>query len=279
MILIAVSGSAFTDWAFVEDGRVVDNVRTEGLNPFFQTRKEISRSIRLGMDEEYFHRKLEKIYFYGAGCSSEAKKKVVNQSLVSQFKTPAVVESDLLAAARGMCLDQEGLVCILDTGSNSCLYDGKEIVRNVKPCGYILGDEGSGAYLGRLFLSDMLKELAPKELSDEFYRRYNTSYQEVMTTVYNAPLPHYYLASVATFLAEYQSDEYVRNLVVSAFDAFMQRNVCQYNYLQYPISFTGSVAVAFHEILKEVCQKYNFKVQRIESSIIYGLITYHTTHQ
>lgn len=279
MILIAVSGSAFTDWVFVENGRVKDNVRTEGLNPFFQTRKEISRSIRLGMDEEYFHRKLEKIYFYGAGCSNEEKKKIVSLSLISQFKAPTVVESDLLAAARGMCIDQESLVCILDTGSNSCLYNGKEIVRNVKPCGYILGDEGSGSYLGKLFLSDVLKDLAPKELTETFYRHYNTSPQEVMTAVYNAPLPHYYLASVVPFLAEHQGEEYVKNLVESAFDTFMKRNLCQYNYQQYPVSFTGSVSVAFMEILKAVCQKYNIKLQRIEDSVIYGLITYHTTHR
>ena len=152
MTLIVVSGSRHTDWVFVEDGKIVEKARTEGLNPYFQTRKEISRSVRLGLPEEYFHRKLQKIYYYGAGCSNESKKKVVSTSIISQFKTPTFVESDLLAAARGMCLDKPGIACILDTGSNSCFYNGEDIEKNVHPGGFILGDEGSGSAMGKAFL-------------------------------------------------------------------------------------------------------------------------------
>ena len=162
MTLIVVSGSRHTDWVFVEDGKIVEKARTEGLNPYFQTRKEISRSVRLGLPEEYFHRKLQKIYYYGAGCSNESKKKVVSTSIISQFKTPTFVESDLLAAARGMCLDKPGIACILDTGSNSCFYNGEEIEKNVHPGGFILGDEGSGSAMGKAFLSDVLNDWHPK---------------------------------------------------------------------------------------------------------------------
>ncbi len=278
MILIAVSGSTFTDWVFVEDGQIVDREQTEGINPYFQTRKEISRSIRLGLPEEYFRRKLQKIYYYGAGCSNEDKKKIVSQSLVSQFKTPAVVESDLLAAARGLCIDRPGLVCILDAGSNSCLYNGNEIAKNVKSCGYILGDEGSASYIGKSLLSDILKGLAPEDLAEVFYRQQKTSPNEIMSAVYNLPLPHYYLSSLSFFLKDYLHIDYVRQLITESFRTFMRRNLCQYPYQQYPVYFTGSVSVAYSAILKEVCQEFGFRPMRIEVSVIYGLITYHTAH-
>ena len=145
MKLIAESGSTRTEWALVEDNRLIQRSFTEGLNPFFQTRREISRSVRLGLPEHFFKRKLEQVYYYGAGCTSYEKKNILGASLVAQFKTPIQVESDLLAAARGLFKCEAGIACILGTGSNSCFYDGKIIVKNVKAGGYILGDEGSGA--------------------------------------------------------------------------------------------------------------------------------------
>ena len=160
MKLIAESGSTRTEWALVEDNHLIQRVFTEGLNPFFQTRREISRSVRLGLPETFFKRKLEQVYYYGAGCTSYEKKNVLGASLVAQFKTPIQVESDLLAAARGLFKCEAGIACILGTGSNSCFYNGKIIVKNVRAGGYILGDEGSGAVLGKHFLSDVLKGLS-----------------------------------------------------------------------------------------------------------------------
>ena len=145
MKLIAESGSTRTEWALIEDNHLIQRVFTEGLNPFFQTRREISRSVRLGLPPSFFKRKLEQVYYYGAGCTSNEKKNILGASLVAQFKTPIQVESDLLAAARGLFKCDAGIACILGTGSNSCFYDGKIIVKNVKAAGYILGDEGSGA--------------------------------------------------------------------------------------------------------------------------------------
>lgn len=170
--LIAESGSTRTEWALVEDNHLVQRVFTEGLNPFFQTRREISRSVRLGLPESFFKKKLDQVYYYGAGCSSYEKKNILGASLVAQFKTPIQVESDLLAAARGLFKCEAGIACILGTGSNSCFYDGKIIVKNVKAAGYILGDEGSGAVLGKLFLADLLKGLAPKDWQMNFMRSF-----------------------------------------------------------------------------------------------------------
>lgn len=275
MILIAVSGSSHTDWVFVEDGHIVDRERTEGVNPYFQTRKEISRSIRLGLDEEYFHRKLQKIYFYGAGCSDDDKKKTVTLSLVSQFRTPAIVESNLLAAARGICQEKPGIVCILDTGSNSCLYNGKTIVENVMPCGFILGDEGSGAAIGKAFLSDVLKKLAPKDLISVFYLKYKVTPTDIMKSVYNDHLPHYYLSSISTFLTDYQSSEYVHDLVASNFRSFLNRNLKQYDYMQYTVCFTGNIAIAYLPILKEVCREIGCSSILVEESVVTDLVAYH----
>ena len=275
MTLIVVSGSRHTDWVFVEDGNIVEKARTEGLNPYFQTRKEISRSVRLGLPEEYFHRKLQKIYYYGAGCSNESKKKVVSTSIISQFKTPTFVESDLLAAARGMCQDKPGIACILDTGSNSCFYNGEEIEKNVHPGGFILGDEGSGSNMGKLFLSDVLKRLAPEELVVDFLYRNNTTPSEMMEKVYNEPLPHYYLATVSNFLAERSNHEYVRELVADSFRNFIKRNLIQYDFQSQPVYFMGKIATTWERLLLTVCSEFNFQPARIETDIIPGLVNYH----
>ena len=196
MKLIAESGSTRTEWALVEDNRLVQRVFTEGLNPFFQTRREISRSVRLGLPESFFKRKLEQVYYYGAGCTSYEKKNVLGASLVAQFKTPIQVESDLLAAARGLFKCDAGIACILGTGSNSCFYDGKIIVKNVKAAGYILGDEGSGAVLGKLFLSDVLKGLAPKDITTDFYEKFRITANDAMESVYNLPFPNRFLIEI-----------------------------------------------------------------------------------
>ena len=253
----------------------MEKARTEGLNPYFQTRKEISRSVRLGLPEEYFHRKLQKIYYYGAGCSNESKKKVVSTSIISQFKTPTFVESDLLAAARGMCQDKPGIACILDTGSNSCFYNGEEIVKNVRPGGFILGDEGSGSNMGKLFLSDVLKRLAPEELVVDFLYRNNTTPSEMMEKVYNEPLPHYYLATVSNFLAERSNHEYVRELVADSFRNFIKRNLIQYDFQSQPVYFMGKIATTWERLLLTVCSEFNFQPARIETDIIPGLVNYH----
>lgn len=278
MNLIAVSGSDQTEWAFVEQDELVDLQKTEGLNPYFQTRREMSRSIRLGLGEAYFKRKLGHVYFYGAGCNGGDRKRMVGHSLVAQFKTPVTVESDLLGATRSMCMDSAGIMCILGTGSNSCFYDGAHIVKNVRAGGYILGDEGSASSIGRAFLSDVLKELAPSDLISSFYFQHQTTAHEVMRTVYDKPLPHYYLSSIATFLADYQHMEYVRDLVTDNFKLFLTRNLFQYAYHQYPVYFTGKTAVTFAPLLRAVCREAGFEPEMINDHVVEGLMKYHATH-
>ena len=276
MKLIAESGSTRTEWALVEDNHLVQRVFTEGLNPFFQTRREISRSVRLGLPESFFKKKLDQVYYYGAGCSSYEKKNTLGASLVAQFKTPIQVESDLLAAARGLFKCEAGIACILGTGSNSCFYDGKIIVKNVKAAGYILGDEGSGAVLGKLFLADLLKGLAPKELANEFHEKFRISVNDVMESVYNLPFPNRFLGTIAYFLGDYMDNEYVYNLLTNNLRSFFNRNVCQYDYINYPIRFVGSLAYAYPDILQEVAQEFGVEIDVIEETPMNGLIEFHS---
>lgn len=276
MKLIAESGSTRTEWALVEDNHLVQRVFTEGLNPFFQTRREISRSVRLGLPESFFKKKLDQVYYYGAGCSSYEKKNILGASLVAQFKTPIQVESDLLAAARGLFKCEAGIACILGTGSNSCFYDGKIIVKNVKTAGYILGDEGSGAVLGKLFLADLLKGLAPKELANEFHEKFRISVNDVMESVYNLPFPNRFLGTIAYFLGDYMDNEYVYNLLTNNLRSFFNRNVCQYDYINYPIRFVGSLAYAYPDILQEVAQEFGVEIDVIEETPMNGLIEFHS---
>ena len=262
MKLIAESGSTRTEWALVEDNHLIQRVFTEGLNPFFQTRREISRSVRLGLPDIFFKKKLEQVYYYGAGCTSYEKKNILGASLVAQFKTPIQVESDLLAAARGLFKCEAGIACILGTGSNSCFYDGKIVVKNVKAGGYILGDEGSGAVLGKMFLSDVLKGLAPKDVMADFFEKFRISSN--------------FLSTISYFLADYTNDDYVFELITNNLKGFFTRNVCQYDYKNYPIRFVGSLAYSYADILREVAGEFGIELDVIEETPMNGLIEFHS---
>ena len=260
MKIIAESSSTRTDWSLVEGTEIVEHAFTTGLNPYFQTRREISHSIRLELPEAFFRRRWEHVYFYGAGCGNTEKCKVMESSLVAQFKTPVTVQSDLLGAARGLLVRKPGLACILGTGSNSCLYNGTEIVRTVAPLGFILGDEGSGAYMGKRMVADMLKGLAPTELTEAFFE--------------NA-LPQRTLSNYATFLRDHLEHPYCYQLVYDAFMAFFNRNIISYDYKSQPLSFVGSVCTQYKPILLKAAHDFGVEVAKITRYSMPGLIEYH----
>jgi len=275
MKIIAESSSFRTEWVIIEGCHVLESTFTDGINPFFQTRKEISRCIRLQLPKKFFS-KLEEIHFYGAGCTTNEKKDIVNASLVTQFRAPAIVNSDLLGAARAFFGEKTGIACILDVGSNSCFYDGVQIVKNVRSLGYILGDEGSGAVLGKMFLSDCLKNLAPVEISQEFYDKYRITSDDVLEMVYNRSFPSTFLSSISFLLAGHLDNEYVYTLIYKNIRRFFVRNLMQYDYQNYPISFNGSIASTYSSILRDVAKEFDVKIDEIVESSIKGLIKYHT---
>lgn len=276
MKLIAESGSTRTEWALVEGDHVLEHIFTEGINPFFQSRREISRSVRLELPDSFFKKRYEQVYFYGAGCSSADKKAIIGASLVAQFKSPIQVESDLLGAARGLLKHEAGIACILGTGSNSCFYDGEKIAKHVHSLGYVLGDEGSGAVMGKRFLADCLKDLAPQHLIDAFYDKFRISSDDALEYVYNRPFPNRFLSTFSYFLYEHLDDEYVYDLVCQNFRDFFTRNVLQYDYLNYPVRFVGSVASNYSEVLTSVAMEFGIRIEKIEETPMAGLVDYHT---
>lgn len=276
MKIIADSSASRTEWALIENGKVLEHAFTKGLNPVFHTRRDISHSIRLELPESFFKRRWEHIYFYGAGCLSTAKKKVVEASLVAQFKTPVTVESDLLGAARGLLVNEPGIACILGSGSNSCLYDGKQIVQNVRSLGYILGDEGSAAYIGKAFLSDCLKNIAPEHLRNSFFDYIHQTPEQIMSSIYDNSLPGNALSVYSRFLMDKLEMDYVYNLVYTSIKSFFDRNVVQYDYAGKTVCFVGSNACAYSGILNEVSATYGIEIKKIVPSSVGGLVKFHT---
>lgn len=279
MKIIADSSASRTEWVLVDGQKVVEHAFTKGLNPFFQSRRDISHSIRLELPEAFLKKRWEHVYFYGAGCSSVEKKKLVESSLVAQFKTPITVESDLLGAARGLLVNKPGIACILGSGSNSCYYDGKEIVKNVRSLGFFLGDEGSASYIGKRFVSDCLKDLAPESLSKSFFEYINKSADEIMSSVYNNSLPGHTLSTYSRFLMDKLDQDYVYNLVKDSIDDFFRRNVAQYEYQGLDVCFVGSNACAYSGVLNEVAAQYGITIKKILPSSVPGLVKYHSVER
>jgi len=277
MILIAESGSTKTEWCTLTEGKTPYKFLTDGINPLLHSEETVRRNIKNQLPDIFLNNKYEYIAFYGAGCISENHKNIIRNILAECFNTRVFVENDLLAAARSLFNDKPGIACILGTGSNSCLYDGKSIIQNVKPLGYILGDEGSGSALGKAFLSDYLKNLVPSALASQFHEYCKLSYEEIMAKVYKNESPSRFLASTSLFLYQHKQEEYIYNLVYSNFTQFLERAVKQYPYKEYPIGFTGSVAYYYNDILHDVFQDSDIAIKSIIKSPMEGLISYHSS--
>lgn len=272
-VLIADSGSTKTDWWY--EGTTF---RSPGLNPYFLTSEEIRAVLR---DEMPSGIKPTQIHFYGAGATAE-KCPLLREILCSRFPAAEVVNvaSDMLGAARALSGNAESIVCILGTGSNSCHYNGTEIVRNIPPLGYILGDEGSGAVLGRLFVGALLKDHFPPDLKESFLARYRTTQAEILDRVYRAPFPNRYLASFAPFISECSVIPEVGEMVVEALCLFLSRNVKKYEqYATLPVHFVGSVAHYFEDSLREACLREGVTPGKILSRPIECLALYHLSNK
>lgn len=278
MILIADSGSTKTDWCVADCNGLRLKIQTEGINPFFLPETVITEKLTTSLLPQLPPAEWETIFFYGAGCTPE-KAPEVARALACSFpalKNKPEVHSDMLAAARALCGHEAGIACILGTGSNSCFYDGERITRNVSPLGFILGDEGSGAVLGKLLVGDLLKDQLPASLKEEFLTQFNLTTAGIIDRVYRQPFPNRFLASLSPFLAQHLNHPAVRNLVKNSFLAFFQRNVIHYDYHKYPVHFIGSVAYHYQDILKEAAREAGVSLGKIAQSPLEGLVQYHT---
>ncbi len=275
MILIVDSGSTKATWAVCADGTVVATHTTLGINPFYQSESEIFATINPLCAK--LPNEIAAVFFYGAGCTPE-KKVILADVLQRCFpKAETHVASDLEAAAHALLQRERGIACILGTGSNSCLYNGAQIVENVSPLGFILGDEGSGAVICKKFVGDCLKNQTPPALKTLFLQKYDLTTAEIIEHVYRKPFPNRYLAQFAPFLSEHIGEfAYIHDLVYASFVAFLQRNVLQYaDAKRLPIAFVGSVAYHFQDVLCEAMCDFNLNVGTIVQSPIDGLVKYH----
>jgi glucosamine kinase len=282
MLIIADSGSTKTDWFVVKNNEIVSTFRSQGINPFHQKVSDIKHTLKeevlCMMDEELLSSDLN-IAFYGSGCTVE-KIPVMQSILAEEFSLPlqnVEVAGDLLGAARAVCGHESGIACILGTGANSCLYDGKEITANIPPLGYILGDEGSGAVLGKRFMNGIFKGWIPERIKDMYLKETNQTYSSIISKVYTEPLANRYLATVSKFVGEHIDEESLRKLVKDNFSDFMKYNILPYNEVR-KIGFIGSVADVFSDIIKEVCEEYGFEVSRISQSPVAGLLDYYSKY-
>lgn len=277
MILLADGGSTKVDWSLIDQGQRIKQIHTKGANPFFRTHEEISEELKTTLMPELKDYSVDTVYFYGAGCAFPEKNEIIRVAIANNINTSKIhVASDLLAAAKSLCGHNKGIAAIIGTGSNSCFYDGQQIVNNVSPLGYILGDEGSGAVLGRLLIGACLKNQLTEGLKDKFLSQFELTPAIILDSVYKQPMANRFLAGISVFLSENIKDQTIYNIVYNAFREFFVKNIMQYDYLNNQVHLTGSIAFHYQDILRKVATDLNIKIGTIVKSPMEGLIKYHS---
>ncbi|HEY5511399.1 MAG TPA: ATPase [Prolixibacteraceae bacterium] len=276
MMLIADSGSTKCAWKLVSGNGEMSDVITGGINPFFRTTESIYEELLRDL-LPFTTQPVNEIFFYGSGIVSEATGNIIRLALSRLYSYAEIyLYSDVLAASRSVFGTSKGIACILGTGSNACLYDGEQVVAGISPLGFILGDEGSGAVLGKKLIGDYFKEVMPLYLRTKFEMKFHLTREVALQRVYKAERPNHFLASFTPFLSEIIKEEYAHQLISNSLSEFFERNVAKIpDYTTYPIGFVGSVAYYFREILAEVCAKYQMKCISVRREPMEGLVNYH----
>ena len=281
MKLIVDSGSTKTDWGFFNTVYDLKAVKTQGINPCHQSEEEIRGIIRnelLPNTQNIDLGTISEVFYYGAGCATDYICAQMAALLKEFIPNAAIaVDSDMLGAARALCGHAEGVACVLGTGSNSCLYNGKAIEDQVPSLGYILGDEGSSAALGRRLIGDCLKRQLPEAVSREFMERYSLTKESIIESVYRKPLPNRFIAGFAPFVYEKRAVPEVHKMIIQCFSEFFTRNVINYHKPWLPVHFVGSLAGSFAEELRETADSLGMTIGKIEASPMSGLVDYHAT--
>ncbi len=277
-ILIADSGSTKTDWALINNNQSVIRFQTVGFNPTFQNEQQISEALKKELVPQLksTSKLITQVHFYGAGCSSTEKTNMVKSALQVTFSNSTIhVKHDMLGAAIAACQNKIGIACILGTGSNACLYDGKNVCEELESLGYFFGDEGSGADIGKAFIYAYLKNKMPQHIKIQFENEgYNI--KNILHHIYKEPYPNRYLAKICKFIIKYKEDEYIIQIISNCFESFINEQVSKItNSKKYQINFVGSIAFHFQTSLKLVFQKKHYTLGAIIQSPIEGLIKYH----
>ena len=278
MVAIADSGSTKADWAFIEAGRSPIQLQTRGFNPVFHDEKFILSELQGRIGTTIDRTAVSKVYYYGSGCWDDKRKSVVRRALQSFFPNAAFldVQHDLIGAARATCGADPGIACILGTGSNSCKYDGKDVVDNVTNLGYLLGDEGSGTHLGKMLIRAYFYREFPRDLLDEFRALCPGGKREILDQIYEGEAPNLYLASFARFCSKHREHPFVQSIVGKAFGVFLDRHVLKYpGHRSLPIHFIGSIAFHFRQLLDACCRSRGLQLGKVVKKPIDHLIQFH----
>jgi len=275
-ILIADSGSTKTEWCLLVDNKK-KKILTQGLSPYFFNLQQIAEILKKELLPKLKNAIPDEIFFYGTGCSNPANAAIVKKAIKTFFPESAIkVDHDLAGAAKALCGNEKGIACILGTGSNSCYYNGKRIVKNSPGLGFVLGDEGSGAYLGKKVIQYYLYNTFDEDLMERFKAKYQTDSSEILEAVYKKPLPNRYLAGFAIFLAENRGHFMIENIIEDGFNDFFFNHVYKYRESwTMPVNFIGSVAFGFKDILKEMCNTYELQLGKVLKNPMDGLVRYH----
>lgn len=276
--LIADSGSTKCEWCLIANNRK-KKIITQGISPYFLSADEIILLLQNELVKKLKDVQVDEVHYYGTGLGNPDNVKILKKVLKKVFPTATIEANiDLLAAARAVCGNEKGIACILGTGSNSCYYNGKKIVKNSPGLGYVLGDEGSGAYLGRKVIQHFLYNTFDEELLLRFNEQFKTSANDILEHVYKRPQPNRYLASFAVFLAENRGHYMVENIIEDGLNDFFFTHLYKYreSWL-YPISFVGSVAYGLQDVLQDLCNTYELELGKVLKQPMDGLVSYHAT--
>ncbi|HRF19607.1 MAG TPA: N-acetylglucosamine kinase [Chitinophagaceae bacterium] len=275
--LIADSGATKAEWCLVNGGKV-KTIFTQGISPYFLNTEQITDLLVKELKPKIKNVSVDEVFYYGTGCANPANAKSVKKAITNVVPGAKVaVTHDLMAAARALCGRKKGIACILGTGSNSCYFDGKKIVKNSPGLGYVLGDEGSGAYLGKKVIQYYLYGTFDDELMGRFDVTYTTNKAEILENVYKKPLPNRYLAGFARFLADNRGHYMIENIIEDGLNDFFFNHLCKYRETwTLPVSFAGSVAFGFKDVLQDLCNSYEFELGRVMKNPMEGLLEYHS---
>ncbi len=276
-ILIADSGSTKTQWCLLQDKKK-KMIATQGISPYFLDDESIGLILFKELLPKLGTAQVDEIFYYGTGCSNPENVALIKRGLKKILpKAKINVNHDLLGAAKGLCGDEKGIACILGTGSNSCFYNGKKVVKNSPGLGFILGDEGSGTHLGKKVLQHYLYGTFDEELMDKFKAKYTETASEMLDNIYKKELPNRYLASYASFLVENRGHYMVENIIEDSINDFFFNHIYKYRESwTLPINFVGSVAYGFKDVLKQMCNDYEIKLGKVIKDPMEGLIKYHS---
>jgi glucosamine kinase len=275
--LIADSGATKAEWCLITNDKK-KTVITQGISPWFLTIEQIQELLQKELVPKLKNANIDEIYYYGTGCANPANAASVKKAIMQVFAGAKVdINHDLMASARATCGREKGVACILGTGSNSCYYDGKKIVKNSPGLGYVLGDEGSGAYLGKKVLQYYLYDTFDEDLRARFDAAYVTTTAEILESVYKKPLPNRYLASFTQFLADNRGHYMIENIIEDGLNDFFFNHLCKYKETwTLPVSFVGSVGFGFKDVLQQLCSSYEFDLGKVMKNPMPGLVEYHS---